>query len=366
MSQPPYPPPGGSDPSGQQPGSQGWGQPAQGGQPEEPTQQFGQPPAPPTAQFQPGQYGQPGQPGERDQTAQFGQPEYGQQPQYGQQPPYGQPQYGQPEYGQQYGQPQYGGPGGPGGPVPPGGYGPGGGGPSGGGRGKLIAIIAAVVVVLAGAGVGLFLLLKDDGGDDPAPAAASTSSSSSAPTSETDEPTTSSPSTGSNVDCEDPSGAGSAGVPEPESPCDITEEDPSGDFLPLAIDCAEEDWGACDTLWGATPVDSEWEQYGGTCGGRIEYEGGGTCQTRLGEGGGTTTDAPSGDLPPAAPAPTGAPAEIQPFIDACFNGEMFGCDALRGAEGAAGFEAIYQYGLTCGGRNAPNPDQYCLELYPGN
>jgi hypothetical protein len=181
MSQPPYPPPGGTDPSGQQPGSQGWGQ--QPGQGEEPTQQIGQP-APPTSQYQPGQYGQqPG--GERDQTAQFGQPEYGQQPQYGQpgygqqppygqpqygqQPPYGQPEYGQPQYGQpQYGQPQYG---------QPGFGGPGGYGQPPQKKSALPWIIAAVVVVLAGVGVLLFFLLRGD--DEPTNTASSTTTAAS-------------------------------------------------------------------------------------------------------------------------------------------------------------------------------------------
>jgi hypothetical protein len=366
MSQPPYPPPGGSDSAGQQPGQQGWGrQPGQGGPSEEPTQQIGQP-APPTAQFPAGQYGQQG--GDRDQTAQFGQPQYGQpgQPEYGQQP-YGQPQYGQPEYGQPpYGQPQYGGPGGPVPPGGPGGYGPGSGGSSGGGSGKLIAIIVAVVVVLAGAGVGLFFLLKDDGGDDTT--AAPTTSSSSPSTSESDDPTDS-PTTGASpVDCEEPSGSGSADVPDPDSPCDITEEDPDGEFTPLANDCAAEDWEACDDLYWGTSVGSEWEAYGSTCGGRNEETSGGCVD--LYEGGGTTDSpttptTPSADLPPAGPAPTGGPEGIQPFIDACVQGQMYGCDALRGAEGVAGFEALFEYGRTCGGRNEPT-EQYCVERYPGS
>ncbi len=355
MSQPPYPPPGGHDPAGQQPG-QGWGQqPGQGAQ--EPTQQFGQP------EYGQPQYGQPeyGQP-------QYGQPEYG-QPQYGQ-PEYGQPQYGQPEHGQpqygqpQYGQPQYGQPqyGGPGGPVPPpGGYGPGGGGSSGGGSGKLIAIIVAVVVVLAGAGVGLFFALQDDDEDTTTTAPTTSSSSSSS--------SSSSPSTGttSPVDCTEPSGSGSAGVPDPENPCDITEDDPEGEFTPLAEDCAAEDWVACDDLYWATAVGSDWEAYGSTCGGRNEETSGGCVDLYEGDGS-TTTGTPggSGDLPAAGPPPTGGPAALQTFVDACEDGQMFGCDALRGAEGASGFEAVYQYGVTCGGRNAPNPDEFCLALYPGN
>src|SRR4051812_43029606 len=93
MSQPPYPPPDGTDPSGQQPGQPGWGQPGA----DEPTQRLGPTGGPAfgegqrndTTQFPgPGQYGPP--PGQ-----------YGPPPQYGQPGQYGPPPYGQPGYGQQ-------------------------------------------------------------------------------------------------------------------------------------------------------------------------------------------------------------------------------------------------------------------------
>jgi hypothetical protein len=332
MSQPPYPPPGGSDSPGQQPGAQGWGQP------EEPTEQIGQP-APPTSQFQPGQYGAPG--GGNDQTAQFGQPQYGQP---------GQPQFGQPAYGQpQYGQPQYGGPGGPGGPVPPPGYGPGGPGGSSGGSGKLIAIIAAVVVVLAGAGVGLFFLLKDDG-DDNTPAASSSSSVIADPSSAFDEPSGSSSS--GPVDCESPSGSPSPGVPEPEDPCDITEADPDGDFTPLAEDCAAEDWSACDELWGITPVDSDWEQYGGTCGGRVSYQAA-SCVDRFeggGDSGGSTGSAPTATSAPVPPGNLGDDPDgtFAPLAQDCFNGDYQACDQLWITTPVG--SDWEQYAGTCAGR----------------
>ncbi|WP_409332465.1 hypothetical protein [Trujillonella humicola] len=364
MSQPPYPPPGGSDPSGQQPGSQGWGQqPGQGGQPDEPTRQIGQP-APPTSQFQPGQPG-----GERDQTAQFGQPEYGQQPQYGQpqygqpeygqQPQYGQPQYGQPQYGQpQYGQPQYGGPGGPGGPVPPG-YGPGGpGGPGGGssGSGKLIAIIVAVVVVLAGVGVGLFFLLRGDGDDNTAsPTTTSPATTTSSPTTGTGDPTTSSRPTTT-------AGGGSGDVPDGVPPRNLG-DDPTGEFQPLADACYAEDWEACDELWISTPIDSAWEEYAGTCGGRVAYQSG-TCVSRLGDGmdAGEEPSVPS-NLPAGSPPPTGAPEpDIDEVAAGCGQGLVALCDVLRILEGQPGYEAFVDYGKTCGGRN-PATEEFCTDIY---
>src|SRR4051812_36883224 len=153
MSQPPYSPPGGNDPAGEQPERPGW---ATSGGADEPTQQFGP------------SVGRPGE-WQREQTRQFGQPPYGQPPygppgQYGQ-PPYGPPPYGQPPYGPpgQYGQPPYGPP--PYGPPPygqPGQYGqpgrPGGQPPRKNNR-TVLALIVAGVVVIAAVGVALFLVL---------------------------------------------------------------------------------------------------------------------------------------------------------------------------------------------------------------
>ncbi|MGY1747027.1 hypothetical protein [Blastococcus sp. SYSU D00695] len=367
MSQPPYPPPGGSDPSGQQ----GWGsgqppeqptgpQPGQPGGGWDQTAQFGQPPY----GQQPG-YGQPGygQPG-YGQQPEYGQPGYGQpgygQPEYGQ-PGYGQPPYGQPGYGQaEYGQPQYGQPafGVPGGPVPPpGGYGPGGSGSSGGG--KLVAIIVAVVVVLAGAGVGLFFLLRDDGDDTATPTTTSPVT--------TTEDTPPSTATSSAVECREPSGGGSPGVPDPDSPCDITEPDPDGDLLPLAEDCADEDWDACDTLWSHSRSDSDWETYGATCGGRnpaapglcvATYEGGATAPS--------TTDGTSpGPIPPATIPPTGLGDDpsLNAQAQACYDGDMRACDDLYFAtESGSPYRG---YADSCAGRQPEGTGQLCRNTFPG-
>ena len=85
MSQPPYPPPGGSDTGDDRPAGPPPQNPSARPYPE-------WQPAPDAAS--PPHGGQPPYPG----PPQYGQPRYG-QPRYGQ-PPYGQPRYGQPAYGQ--------------------------------------------------------------------------------------------------------------------------------------------------------------------------------------------------------------------------------------------------------------------------
>ncbi|MGY1672374.1 hypothetical protein [Geodermatophilus sp. SYSU D00710] len=332
MSQPPYPPQGGNDPSGQQPGQQGWGQS------DDPTQQLGQP-APPTTQFQPGQYGQPG--GEqRDPTAPFAQPDpnqqYGQQyaQQYGQQPGYDPNQpYGQ-QYAQQYGQPY--------------GQQPGYGGPPPRQKSKNLAVVLGVVGVLVLAGVGalLFFLLRDDGGStvaDPATttsATRSSSPSSSASSSATSSSRSSSPSSSSPSAPSSPGGGGSPAAPAPPTGLG---DDPT--FQPLAQSCFDGDLATCDELWRVTPVDSPYEDYAGTCAGRVEYEGGGTCQARLGDGGGTGGTTPAD---PTAPTGLGDDPTFQPLAQSCFTGDWTACDQLwRDTPSGSPYE---QYAGTCAGR----------------
>ncbi|WP_051515573.1 hypothetical protein [Candidatus Blastococcus massiliensis] len=131
MSQPPYPPPGGSDAGGDQPqvAYPGQGYPGQG--------------------F-PGQ-GFPGQAYEGPPPS--GYVPYQGGPQYGQYGQYGQQVYGQQAYPGQYGV-----------PVPP--WGQGGGGPSpGSGRGTVVALAVGAAVVIAALAVALVIGLRsDDGG----------------------------------------------------------------------------------------------------------------------------------------------------------------------------------------------------------
>ena len=277
MSQPPYPPQGGSEPEGQQPGFRGWPPPPDNA--DEPTQQFGAPAQPqrdqtqqfgqPTYGQQPGQppYGQPpyGQPQYGQQPGQApygqppGQPPYGQsaygQPQYGQQPgqPYGQPPYGQPQYGQpgvppygQPGQPPWGPPGGPGGQQPK------------GSKNTVIALIIAGVVVLAAIGVALFLVL---GKNDPATTASSaTTGATASATSSSDAGSSSGASSSSSA----PGGA--SGIPPATVPPDGLGDDPVLDQF--AQSCFDGDMSACDQLYNDSEVNSTYESYGGTCAGR--------------------------------------------------------------------------------------------------
>ncbi|MGY1702782.1 hypothetical protein [Geodermatophilus sp. SYSU D00766] len=350
MSQPPYPPQGGEDPAGRQPGQQGWGQP------EEPTRQLGQP-APPTTQFQPGEHG--GEP--REQTAPLGRPDpeqpYGQQPypqqygpQYGQQyghdptqqfpQQYGQP-YGQP-YGQQYGQghdpnqpygrpypqqqgPQYG-------QQPP---------PQ---KRRNLAVVLGVVgvLVVAGLGVLLFFLLRDS--DTPVadpPRTTSASSSSAGPSSSS--PSSSSPSTSSSSRPPTPSPSSPPPPPTPGGGSVAAPVPPTGlgddaTYQPLAQACFDGDFAACDELWRLTPSGSQYEQYAGTCAGRVPYQTN-ACQERLG----TTTPAD-----PTPPTGLGDDATYQPLAEACFAGDWAACDRLW-LETPIG-SPYEDYAGTCAGR----------------
>lgn len=265
MSQPPYPPQGGHEHGGGQPG-RGW-DPSVG--PDDPTRRL-------TA---------PGAEGQRDETRQFGQPGYGQQPPsghqpYGQpgqpgygQPPYGQqpyaPQPGQPGYWQPYGQygqpgPQWGPPGGPGGQPK-------------GNRSTLIALVVAGIVVLAAVGVAVWLLIGNGDGSttaagpgttagtrtDPPTSERSSSASprSSAPSSASSSPPSPSASPSSSAGAE-PSG----GIP----PATVPPTDLGGDPVmdAYAQDCFDGDMAACDNLYLESEVTSTYEAYGETCAGR--------------------------------------------------------------------------------------------------
>src|SRR3954468_3512052 len=252
MSQPPYPPPDGTGPGGEQPG-QGWNRP---GGPNEPTEQFGtlgEGQREQTRQFGPPPYGQPGRPAQPGQPP-YGQPPYGGPP-YGQ-PPYGQPPYGQPPYGQPpYGQPPYGQP--PYGQAP---YGqpwaPPGGQPPRGHKNTLIALIVAGIVVLAAIGVALALLLNNNDSTDTASATATaTPGTTSSPSAGGASPQT--PSTGS---------PGGNGIPPAGMTPDGLGDDPT--LNQYARSCYDGDMQACDERYDQSEIGSDYETYGGTCAGR--------------------------------------------------------------------------------------------------
>jgi hypothetical protein len=58
-------------------------------------------------------------------------------------------------------------------------------------------------------------------------------------------------------------------------------DDPAGDALAEA--CFRGDFGACDDLFLQSPVDSAYEAYGSTCGGRLAIGSAGGCETQLAE-----------------------------------------------------------------------------------
>lgn len=75
---------------------------------------------------------------------------------------------------------------------------------------------------------------------------------------------------------------------DPEPPASFGD----AEFDSLAADCFDGDLGACDELFRVTPVDSEAEAYGNSCGGRVDDELRGSCEEILGgassESGGAT------------------------------------------------------------------------------
>lgn len=73
--------------------------------------------------------------------------------------------------------------------------------------------------------------------------------------------------------------AASGDVPEPQEPGDLG-DDPELDAL--AQDCFDGDFGACDQLFFDSPVDSDYEAYGDSCGGRNEPAG--LCVNIYGQG----------------------------------------------------------------------------------
>lgn len=76
----------------------------------------------------------------------------------------------------------------------------------------------------------------------------------------------------------------------PQPPGDLTDDPELADtsqaqiaeFEDLADECFDGDMAACDDLFLQTPIDSDFEAYGRSCGGRFAEGIGGTCEDRLG------------------------------------------------------------------------------------
>lgn len=72
-----------------------------------------------------------------------------------------------------------------------------------------------------------------------------------------------------------------AEAPDAEAPGELG-ADPELDAL--ADSCFEGDAGACDDLYLRSPVDSAYEAYGATCGGRLALASDGGCESQFGQG----------------------------------------------------------------------------------
>ncbi len=82
----------------------------------------------------------------------------------------------------------------------------------------------------------------------------------------------------------------------------------------LKAACGAEDWDACEELWDESPIDSEYETFGDTCGGRIAS--GHTCITDLGDG-----------IYPPRLAYGDSPG-LDALQDACTAGDAEACQSL--------------------------------------
>ena len=126
---------------------------------------------------------------------------------------------------------------------------------------------------------------------------------------------------------------------------------PSGDYgsdpeLDALYDaCADEDWEACDDLYIESPLGSEYEEFGDTCGGRTN--GGTLCTTEFFEGSeGSEGSQGSGGTDPEANTYGDDPA-LDALWEECEAGDGVACDDLYLA---APIGSEYQeFGDTCGG-----------------
>ncbi|WP_372595384.1 hypothetical protein, partial [Actinotalea sp.] len=112
--------------------------------------------------------------------------------------------------------------------------------------------------------------------------------------------------------------------------------------------CEAEDWSACDELYLSSAIGSDYEAFGGSCGGRVD-EAAGSCAVFNGEepdysfDEGVTT---YGDDP-----------ELDALWDACAAGDMVACDDLYFA---APFDSEYErFGDSCGGTREEGLGEFC-------
>ncbi len=178
----------------------------------------------------------------------------------------------------------------------------------------------------------------------------------------------------------DGTGTTNGGDGQPVPPGDLG-DDPLLDEL--AANCYAGDMQACDDLYWESPLDSAYEDYGNTCGGRVP-DGAMTC-TDLADPVPGTGDVPvdTGDVPVDTgeppihtvptngeiPAPTveptglGTDPQLDALAQACYDGDMTSCDDLYNA--SASGSAYEEYGDTCAGRQPTGTGRYCVSSFPG-
>lgn len=145
-----------------------------------------------------------------------------------------------------------------------------------------------------------------------------------------------------------------ADLPDGEEPGDLG-DDPALDRL--ADDCFAGDLEACDDLYLESPLGSDYERYGSTCG-RRNGETFGGCKD-LYDDGAPAVDLPSGE----EPGDLGDDPALDELTQRCFEGEMQACDQLY-FQSPLGSD-YETYGATCGGRKEAEGGS-CVATYgPG-
>ncbi|MGH9209966.1 MAG: hypothetical protein ACRD2C_04720 [Acidimicrobiales bacterium] len=149
-------------------------------------------------------------------------------------------------------------------------------------------IVVLILLAVAALGAGAFFVLGGDDDDETAnedPEVVNNDPG----TGPVDGPVTTLPGNPEDIEVDDPpelpTGPGAPDVPIEDAAADAgpPEAPPTGDsqFDDLAQDCYQGDMQACDDLYLGTPVGSEYEAYGDTCGARISDSHGYYCTDLL-------------------------------------------------------------------------------------
>ncbi|HEY8527898.1 MAG TPA: hypothetical protein VIL48_23240, partial [Acidimicrobiales bacterium] len=168
---------------------------------------------------------------------------------------------------------------------------------SGTNRTPLFLALGGLAVVAL---VGILIVALSGGGDDDE---TTTSSSTTEPTTSTTEETSTTDFTSTT------SGGGTTNTTVPA--------DEARELGNLAVSCSEGDMVACDDLWLGTPVGSELERFGATCGDRSDVPMANQCESTYGADGSGYTGTTYTTTP-----------QHNSDISACIDGNMAACDRL--------------------------------------